>query len=154
MTPEQLARSGSEFSEQTALFCWANLPATRAKFPHFYNAETKRCKMYSTNQNFTDAVKGARAKQIGIQSGVADIFVPLALHGMNGLYIELKIDPEHPVNDGSKGKKKRGRLSEEQLAFRDQVQADGFGWACCEGWKAASSVIAQYLGDQVSDPKS
>ena len=98
--------------------------------------------MYATNQNFVDAVKGARAKQIGIQSGVADIFIPLPRHDCAGLYIELKIDPTHPQN---KAKKKRGRASDEQKAFGAQVISDNYGWSVCEGWKAAVVVISQYL---------
>lgn len=150
MKPEQLAKSGSEFGEQSALFCWGNLADTRRRFPELFNAETKRCKLYSTNQNFNDAVKGARAKQIGIQSGVADIFLPLARHGMHGLYIELKIDPMHPENQrtGAKAQAitpKRGKVSEEQGAFARQVQVDGYGWAVAEGWKQAVAIIERYL---------
>lgn len=150
LTPEAMAKSGSEFGEQGALFCWANLAETRKRFPDFFNAETKRCKMYATNQNFTDAVKGARARQIGIQSGVADIFIPLARHGMHGLYIELKIDPAHPENQraGKTGKAiapKAGKTSDAQESFARQVYADGFGWAKAEGWQAARDIIIQYL---------
>ena len=152
LTPEAMAKSGSEFGEQGALFCWANSAPVRQKFPDFYNTETKRCKMYATNQNFVDAVKGARAKQIGIQSGVADIFIPLARHGMHGLYVELKIDPDHPQNQrvGKTGEPiapKRGRASEEQTSFAKQVRADGYGWAIAEGWKQASDIISLYLTD-------
>jgi hypothetical protein len=150
MTPEQCAKSGSEFGEQTALFAWANLPATRKRFPDFFNAETRRCKMYSTNQNFTDKVKGGRARQIGIQSGVADIFIPLPRKGLNGLYIELKIDPAHPLNQrtGKGGQPiapKRGTVSDEQAAFGRQVEADGFGWAVAEGWQQARDFVVWYL---------
>ena len=152
MTPEDLCKSGSEFGEQGALFCWANSRETRERFPFFFNADTRRCKMYSTNQNFTDAVKGARAKQIGIQTGVSDIFIPLARHGCHGLYIELKIDPTHPENQrtGKKGtaiKAKAGTVSEAQWDFGKQVQADGYGWAVAHGWKEARAIIIAYLSD-------
>jgi hypothetical protein len=150
MKPEDLCKSGNEFGEQSALFCWANMAETRRRFPHFFNSETKRCKMYSTNQNFMDAVKGARAKQIGIQSGVADIFLPLPRHGCNGLYIELKINPEHEQNKrtGKTGKPilgKRGSASEAQRDFGKQVQQDGFGWVICKGWEEAKRVLETYL---------
>lgn len=142
ITPDMLSKSGSEFGEQSALFCWANSKETRQRFPQFYNPETGRCKMYATNQNFTDKVKGARAKQIGIQKGVSDIFIPMPRHGCHGLYIELKINPAHPENAP---KKKRGHASEDQIIFGRQVQSDGYGWAVAEGWKAAVSIIEQYL---------
>lgn len=156
MTPEDLSQSGTEFGEQGALFCWANTKPIREAFPHFFNAETRRCKMYATNQNFMDAVKGARAKQIGIQSGVTDVFIPLARHGMHGLYVELKIDPAHPINNGTlpdpkrPGKtrpKKKGTTSDDQDSFGRQVRADGFGWCVAHGWRAAAAIITRYLSD-------
>ena len=152
MTPEDLCKSGSEFGEQSALFCWLNSREARERLPDLYNAETGRCKMYANYNNAgndgdkkTAAIRGARAKQSGSQKGVADIFLPLARKGCFGLYLELKIDPAHPEN---LPKKKRGTVSPEQLAFGKQVQADGFGWAVCEGWKAARAVILAYMAPE------
>jgi hypothetical protein len=105
MTPEQASKSGTEFGEQTALFCWANLAETRKRFPDLFNPDTKRCKMFAIFNNAggdgdakTSAIRGMRAKQTGTQAGVADLFLPLARQGMHGLFIELKIDPTHPAN--------------------------------------------------------
>lgn len=152
MTPQDLCKSGSEFGEQSALFCWANSAATRKRFPMLYRASDGRCKLYSINNNAgvgsgedagkTAAIRGGRAKQIGLTPGVADIFLPLGRHGMNGLYIELKIDPQHPVNLKAK---KKNKASANQIAFGDQVISDGFGWVCCEGWESAVAVLTQYL---------
>lgn len=159
MKPQDLCKSGSEHGEQSALFCWANSRETRERFPHFFNAETKRCKMYANFNNAgadgdkkTSAIRGMRAKQTGTQSGVADVFVPLARHGCHGLFVEMKINPNHPQNQrtGKKGQaiaSKRGEASDEQEAFRDQVREDGYGWVLCEGWEAARDVIVQYLSD-------
>lgn len=152
MTPEDLCKSGSEFGEQSALFCWLNSREARERLPDLYNAETGRCKMYANYNNAgndgdkkTAAIRGARAKQSGSQKGVADIFLPVARKGCFGLYVELKIDPAHPEN---LPKKKRGTVSPEQLAFGRQVQADGFGWAVCEGWKAARDVVCAYMAPE------
>lgn len=166
MKPEDLAKSGSEFGEQSALFCWANLAETRKRFPHFYDAprngeKVGRCKMYSTNNNAgvsetteqgrkTAAIRGARAKQIGLKPGVADIFTPLARRGFFGFYLELKIDPFHPANQrtGAKGQAiqpKRGTVSDEQKAFGSQVESDGYAWAVAEGWKEARDFLVWYL---------
>lgn len=134
LTPEMLARSGSEFGEQCALFCWCSLPETRASYPD-------AVKLYSTHQNFTDAVKGARAKQVGIRAGVADIFLPVAKGRFHGLYIELKIDPTNPLNFA---KKKKGTVSQAQKDFGEQVTADGYLWKVCEGWLNARVIIASY----------
>lgn len=146
LTPDAMAKSGTEFGEQSALFCWASMRETREAFPDAF-------KLYANNNNagLGDAVRGARAKMAGVRSGVADVFLPVPRHGRAGLYIELKIDPEHPQNQrvskttGKPLAPKRGELSDEQIAFGRQVQADGFGWVCCHGWKAAADVIRQYL---------
>lgn len=135
LNPEMLARSGTEFGEQCALFCWCALPETRDRYPD-------AIKLYSTHQNFTDAVKGARAKQAGIRAGVADIFLPVAMGGFHGLYLELKIDYLHPVN---LAKKRRGVISQAQKDFAGQVEADGFKWVCCDGWQGAVMAIEIYL---------
>lgn len=154
MTPKDLCKSGSEFGEQSALFCWANSNEARAKFPHLYRkpegTQLGRCKMYSINNNAgvdanakTRAIRGGRAKQIGLSPGVADIFIPLARHGCNGLYIELKIDPQHPEN---LKRKRKGEQSPAQKQFEKQVVEDNFGYCVCDGWKRAKVVISQYLG--------
>lgn len=161
MTPEEFCESGTEYGEQAALFCWANCRETRERFPHFFNPTTKRVKMFAINNNAgvdgdqkTAAIRGARAKIAGVQAGVFDIFIPLPRHGCAGLFVEMKINPAHPINNGSlpdpkkPGKKrprKKGVVSDEQEAFGLQVQADGFGSVVCEGWVAAAAVIAQYL---------
>lgn len=159
LTPDRMAQSGTEFGEQSALFCWANSKEVRDRFPFFYNRETKRCKMYANYNNAgvdgdqkTAAIRGARAKQAGMQSGVADVFIPIPRHGVFGLYIELKIDPTHPENQrtGKGGQAiapKRGTVSDEQEAFGRQVREDGYGWAVAEGWQAAVAIIIQYLSD-------
>lgn len=141
VTPEAAAKSGSEFGEQTAVFVWAALRETRDRFPDV-------TKLYANNNNAGkgDAIRGAQARQQGVKAGVADLFLPVARHGMHGLYIEMKIDPAHPANAGGPGKKKkRGVLSDDQEAFRDQVRADGYGWALAEGWRACVAIIEQYL---------
>lgn len=143
MKPEDCAKSGNEFGEQTAFFCWLNLAETRASMPDLYNPCTKRTKVFATHQNFNDAVKGGRAKQVGIQSGVADIFLPLARQGCFGLFIELKLDPTHPENVK---RKRKGRLSDEQRAFSQQVRDDGYGCATAHGWREAADIIRQYMG--------
>lgn len=144
--PGDIAKTGSEFSEQTALFCWVALPETRKAYPD-------AIKLYANYNNAGkgDAIRGAMAKQSGTRPGVADTFLPVARHGMHGLYIELKVNPNHPANQRTSGKTgkalkaKSGGLTEDQIKFRDQVHADGYGWALAEGWEAAVAIIKRYL---------
>lgn len=157
MTPEDIAKSGSEFGEQAALFVWCNLAATRKRFPQFYRdpapgEKLGRCKLYSINNNAgvgagedakkTAAIRGARAKQIGLVPGVADIFLPMARRGFHGLYIEMKIDEQHPENLKCK---KKGLQSPVQVIFQKQVESDRYAYALCKGWKEAVAAIEWYL---------
>lgn len=145
LTPQKLAQSGTEFGEQSALFGWVALAETQRQFPD-------AIKLYANNNNAGkgDKIRGARARQEGVRAGVADTFLPVARHGMHGLYIEIKINPSHPRNQklGKKGQPiapKRGKLSKDQEKFRDQVRLDGYGWAMAEGWEEAAEIIKQYL---------
>ncbi len=138
MKPEDLCRSGAEHGEQSALFCWVNTSETRAEFPHLFNA-AGRSKLFAVNNNAGtgDPIKGARAKMAGVQPGVADCFLPLARHGVNGLFLEMK-------QRKFKGKK-QGGLQDVQVDFRAQCHADGFGYAVAYGWEEARDILRQYL---------
>jgi hypothetical protein len=138
MTPQDLCRSGAEHGEQSALFCWVNDAATREAFPALFNA-AGRSKLFAVNNNAGtgDAIRGARAKMAGVQPGVADLFLPLARHGVNGLFLEMK---QRKFKD-----KKGGGLQEVQTEFRAQCFADGFGFAVAYGWEEASQILRQYL---------
>lgn len=132
LTPEQLCRNGSEHGEQSALMAWTADPATLAAFPDV-------AKLFAINNNagVGDAIRGARAKMAGVKDGVADMFLPVARHGMHGLFLEMK-------QRKFKGRK-NGGLSDNQVDFRSQVLDDGFGFATCHGWENAAEILRQYL---------
>ena len=138
MQPQDLCRSGAEHGEQSALFCWINSPETRAELPALFNAQG-RPKVFAVNNNAGtgDAIRGARAKMAGVQPGVGDMFLPLARHGVHGLFVEMK-------QRKFKGKK-GGGLQDVQVDFRAQVHADGFGYAVAYGWEEAAAILRQYL---------
>lgn len=138
MTPEDLCRSGAEHGEQSALFCWVNSADTRKEFPDLFNA-AGRSKLFAVNNNAGtgDPIKGARAKMAGVQPGVADMLLPLARHGVHGLFIEMK---QRKFKD-----KKGGGLQDVQVDFRAQCFADGFGYAVAYGWEEAAQIVRQYL---------
>lgn len=132
MTPGELAKRGTEHGEQSAVFAWCALPQTRAKFPD-------ASKLFAINNNAGngDAIRGARAKMSGTRAGVADAFLPIARHGMHGLFLELK--QKHFKT------RKNGGLSEGQRGFCAQVRKDGFGFAAAYGWEHAAEILSQYL---------
>lgn len=74
----------------------------------------------------------------GARAGVADTFLPVAIGGFHGLYIEMK-------KPGLQGRK-NGGCSDDQIEFRDAVREEGFAWAVCYGWEEAARCLELYLG--------
>ena len=138
MTPESLAKSGTEAAHQTALFAWIAL--NTARWPelrwmhHIPNGGTRGSDARSAG------IAGARLKAQGVRPGVADIFLPVKRGPWSGLYIEMKKPSLRPKREGS-----AGGLTTEQREFRDFAEQQGFGWTVCYDWNDAASVVTQYL---------
>lgn len=78
----------------------------------------------------------ARNRQMGVKSGVPDLFYPVPLHGYHGLFIEMK-------------QEKGGRLSTMQKRWIDVLRKLGYQCEVCHGWKEAKRVLEEYLnGDR------
>jgi hypothetical protein len=75
----------------------------------------------------------------GLEPGIADICIPRANKRHHGLYIELK-------------RVKGGRLSPAQAEWGRILIAEGYYWAVCKGWLAASVLVEQYLSNSVDLP--
>lgn len=124
ITPEVLAKSGTEHGAQAALFCWISLnldlyPELERLF-HIQNASANRS-----------------AKIVGVKAGVPDLFLPVRRGQYSGLFIELK----RPNKIG----KKNGVVSKDQKEWIAHLQLQGFGATVCIGWEAARDMIIQYL---------
>lgn len=122
MTPEQLAKSGTEHGHQRALFAWAaksGIPELSLMFA-------------IPNGGLRDPRTAAKLKAEGVKSGVPDIFLPVARHGVHGLFIELK-------------KPKKGRASDNQSDWIDRLRAQGYGAAIAHGWDEAREIIFKYF---------
>ena len=131
MSPEQLAKSGSEHSHQTALFCWASLPSTRVQFSHLYPYLDF---MFAIpNGGERNAATAARLRAEGVKSGVSDIFLAKAQHPYNGLFIEMK--------------KPKGKESAEQIKFGKHVSECGYRYAVCYTWEEARDVLIEYFAN-------
>jgi hypothetical protein len=137
ITPETLARSGSEHGEQAALFCWASLAEQQTRFPmlKWMHAIPGGGSRGDTAQS--RAIRGGQLKAEGVKAGVADIFLPVSIYGLYGrygLYIEMKRKNGKP-----------GDVSKEQTDFGMFVKSQGYQWHVCFGWLDASKRIEQYL---------
>lgn len=153
MTPDELAKTGTEHAEQKALFAWCNCAAMygfdAADDNRFYNAKT-RPDIFSTheiptlrylfaihNQGHGDAIRGARARAEGVKAGVPDLMLPVPVFVSNelrylGLFIELK-------------KRKGGVVSSEQKDWLNFLEVSGYYPIVCHGWREAADTIKLYL---------
>jgi len=159
MTPDQLAKSGSEHAHQRALFAWANMCAKHGvhsanqdssytiKGAALWNRDNLQSSIPELellfaihNQGHGDAIRGARAKAEGVKAGVPDLMLPVpafleqgAIIEYNGLFIEMK-------------KPKVGITSSKQNEVFDKLEQQGYKVVVCYGWQDARDTILQYLG--------
>jgi VRR-NUC domain len=156
MSPEELARSGSEHGHQTALIAWKN-KATRYGFSIADTmSEYKGPTAYTVgrvapvpelelllaipNGGNRDSSTGARMKAEGALKGVPDLFLPVpcvyVTRGFSertycGLWIEMKT--------------KKGRLSDEQKDILNKLHKQGYAVVKATSWHEAADFIKQYL---------
>ena len=133
MKPEDIAKSGTELAEQTALFAWAAWNSTKYPFLE------KLMFAIKNEEKSGSRIVGARFKASGVKSGTHDVFVSIPrregsyyeARTYHGLYIEMKT--------------KIGSPSKEQIAFGEAVEAVGYAWEVCYGWEHAVRVLEAYL---------
>lgn len=126
ITPEYLAKPGTEHAHQVALFCWCAM--NKHRFPEL--------EWYYAIPNGGDRAPAvaARLKSEGVKSGVSDTCLPVSRRGYHSLYIEMK----KPVE---------GQESAKQREFGEFLLANGSYYAVCFGWEEAVRVLEWYLGE-------
>lgn len=110
----------TEDEEQKALFEWA------AYYPEL---RLMHAIPNGGKRNIQTAVK---LKATGVKAGVPDIFLPKAVGGFHGLYIELK-------------RQVGGRVSEEQKQWLEALSNEGYVTAVCKGFAEAVATIRRYI---------
>ena len=121
LTPEQIAKAGSETAHQTALMAQAALH--RKQYPQL---------------KWLHAIPNANSHRMvgeGVRSGIPDVCLPWPNQKYHGLYIELKI--------------KTGRVSQEQKACLDYLNSVGYRAVICWSWIEAWKAIEDYLNGMV-----
>jgi hypothetical protein len=149
MSPDYLAKSGTEHAEQVAVFAWSK----RAMWQGFAAANI----MLTYTQPMTEftgvravpelewmhaipngggrsARQGADLKAEGVRGGVADICLPVSRNGAHGLYIEMKKANGVPSD-----------VSKDQTDFARFVTSQGYAWVVCFGWQQATKLLQTYL---------
>lgn len=171
MKIESLLKSGKESANQKALFAWAAIARHRgfaaadawaagvALSPGlaWANPEPRLEWLYAVpnggargDSALSRQIRGAQLKAEGVKAGVPDIFLPVPIWEWNptgvdkvvkycGLYIELKRPELKPKRYGN------GGLSNEQMAFAEYANANGYLWVCSYGWREAANAIKLYL---------
>jgi len=128
LTPEQIAKAGSETAHQTALMAQAALH--RKQYPQL---------------KWLHAIPNANSHRMvgeGVRGGIPDVFLPLPIQTewakmYAGLYIEMKVE--------SRRKHKNGGLSDEQVECIAYLREVGYYVAVCYSWIEAWKVIEDYL---------
>jgi hypothetical protein len=126
ISPEDLAKSGSEHAEQCAVFCWAALNTARYPCLEWIHA--------IPNGGGRSRAQGAMLKAEGVKPGVADIMLPVARGLYHGLYIEMK------RRNGTEAD-----IRPAQRKFLTFVHEQGYFAVVCYGWEQAVGVIEHYL---------
>jgi len=75
---------------------------------------------------------------IGVRSGVPDLFLPVPMGGRHGLFVEMK------RTDG-------GRLSEAQRRWLGWLSELGYEAVCCHGCEEARDAIVRYMGIETEE---
>lgn len=134
ITPEQLAKSGTEDGEQSALFCWCSLADTRAKYP-----QVKW--LYAVpNAGQRHIAVGTNMVATGLRKGVPDVFLPVPTISTKmyaGLYVEMKIEKYR--------NRKNGGCTDEQIEWLGYLENAGYFCAVCYSWQEARDTIINYL---------
>lgn len=146
ITPESLAKSGTEHGMQAAVFAWSvtsGIPELKWLFA-------------IPNGFFGSAAQKGKMKAEGLRSGVADIMLPISRVGAIcfenknnefisnkplyycGLFVEMKQEKYRGRHNGG--------LSDEQEAFAHFVTGQGYKFMIAYTWIEAKDGILNYLG--------
>lgn len=153
MTPEELAKSGSEHAHQRALFAWCNIAKTYGVNAAFDDncykkggeeyankwygknnpdALTKLKKYYAIpNGGERNKAVAAKLKAEGVLAGTPDTHLPVACGNYHSLYIEMK--------------KPGGTLSEAQKERFPELVEEGNALYVCYTWTEATGKLRYYL---------
>ena len=113
-----------EAEEQALLFQWA--AAMRRRMPEM------ELLFHIPNGGSRNMIEARHLKAQGVKPGVPDLFLPVARHGMNGLFIEMK------RADG-------GRLSDEQKTWIQRLRQELYEVKVCHGFDEARKALEEYL---------
>lgn len=83
------------------------------------------------NENSAGIKWGIRNRELGVKSGVPDLFLPIPAGQYHGLFIEMKT--------------KHGKASSNQEKWLAALNGFGYLAVICHGWEEARDCILNYL---------
>jgi hypothetical protein len=131
LTPEQLAKAGSEHSHQVALFQWIAITGCKQ------HPVLRRLFAIPNGGDRKPSVAAAM-KAEGVKPGVPDMCLPIARRGFHSLWIELK-RPIYATH-------KNGGCSEAQMEWHEVLRNEGHSVVVAYGWEGAVAALLDYLG--------
>lgn len=151
-SPWEYAKDTDEHSHQVAVFMWVAVAAQHgieaANEPGSYVAPgwigesspipELRLLFAIPNGGERNIRVAAKMKAEGVKAGVSDLMLPVARHGLHGLWIEMK--------------RPGGKASAEQKAWLDAMQGQGYGAVVCDHWLKAADCLAQWFGGRGPAP--
>lgn len=166
MTPEQIAKSGTEHGEQAALFAWAAMAINhgfaaadseesyKGNFGHnFLTAPEARLKWLHAipsggsrgDSAQSRKIRGGILKAEGVKKGIADVFLPVPqfepLDGGLKAIVCCGLYVEMKRKDGS-----QSDLSQQQREFAKYCELNAYSYQVAFGWRQAANIIMNYLG--------
>lgn len=153
ITPEQIAKSGSEHAQQAALFAHIALECNKRHAEQPFVRDIRMLYAIPNGGERNKAVAG-KLKAEGVKTGVWDLFLPVPKQRRSlfsgpsnvvwhGLYIEMKAP--------NRRNHKHGGLEDNQIEFGKAMNTLGYALAVCHTWNEAYSVILTYLAGQHGD---
>lgn len=134
ITPDQLARCGTEHGHQCAVMQWA----ATCGIPDIDMLHA------IPNGGDRNPHVGAKMKAEGVKKGVPDLCWPVPLGFFAGLYIELKIPKRYAEKDGG--------LSEHQLKWLTRLRQKHYATVVAYGWVACTAAIVAYYEKRLVMP--
>jgi len=129
ITPEDLAKTGTEDGHQAALFCWCAMSVD--KYPQL------KWIFAIPNGGSRHIAEAVKFVGTGTRAGVPDIFLPYAIQHdyepalYHGLFIEMKVG--------------KNKTSKEQNEYIEHLMEANYRCVVCYSWIEAKNAIIDYL---------
>lgn len=160
MTPDQLAKSGTEHGEQRALFAWLKVAQRHGFDTAWQWAERGDMNVFQTspyaqtnveqlpelkwifavpNGGLRDKITAAKLKHEGVKSGVPDVMVPIPCARYAGLFVEMKRSADKAT------KRRAGVTSDNQDEWIGYLRSVRYAVSVCFDWRSAAREIQSYI---------